>query len=251
MPTDAAPQTANNPLPWNALALRLLLTLALPPLLALTSVRLVMTELFVQIEYQRPGFPADRYGFSRAERLHYAPYAVRYLHNDAGISYLGDLTFPDGSALFNARELQHMADVKAVTRVAFQVHRALLVAAGVSALLLARRRVARRALWRALADGGLITIVLIVVLGVLIVASWDLFFDSFHALFFEGDTWVFRTSDTLIRLFPEQFWFDAALTVAALTVSGSLLAMLIGWRMERRMDGTQSEAGRDLAIPPR
>ena len=75
--------------------------------------------------------------------------------------------------------------------------------------------------------------------------------DGFHALFFEGDTWVFRTSDTLIRLFPEQFWFDAALTVAVLTVSGSLLAMLVAWRMERRMSKAQSTTGRDLAIPSR
>ncbi|MBP8973050.1 MAG: TIGR01906 family membrane protein [Anaerolineae bacterium] len=251
MPTDTAPQTAESPLPWNAQALRLLLTLALPPLLVLTSVRLVMAEWFVQAEYHRPGFPADRYGFSRDERLHYAPFAVRYLRNDAGISYLGDLTFPDGSPLFNERELQHMADVKTVTRAAFQVHRALLVAAGVSALLLARRRVTRRALWRALGDGSLLTIASILVLAVLVLASWDLFFDSFHALFFEGDTWVFRTSDTLIRLFPEQFWFDAALTVAVLTVSGSLLAMLVAWRMERRMSKAQSTTGRDLAIPSR
>ncbi len=251
MPADSTPQVARAPLPWNALALRLLLTLALPPLLALTSVRLVMTSLFVQIEYQRPGFPADRYGFSRDERLHYAPFAVRYLHNDAAISYLGDLTFPDGSPLFNERELQHMADVKTVTRTAFQVHRALLVASGVSALLLARRRATRRTLWRALGDGGLLTIAVILVLAVLVVASWDLFFDGFHALFFEGDTWVFRTSDTLIRLFPEQFWFDAALTVAFLTVSGSLLAMIVAWRMERRTLTAQSETGRDLAIPSR
>ncbi len=251
MTTDAAPPTATSPLPWNALALRLLLTLALPPLLVLTSVRLVMTNLFVQIEYHRPGFPADRYGFSRDERLHYAAFAVRYLHNDAGIEYLGNLAFPDGGPLFNERELRHMADVKAVTRAAFQVHRALLIAAGVSALLLARRRITRRALWRALGDGGLLTIVLILVLVMLVVASWDVFFDGFHALFFEGDTWVFRTSDTLIRLFPEQFWFDAALAVAFLTVSGSLLAMVAAWRMERRMDRTPNETGRDRAISSR
>ena len=250
MPADSAPPTARDRLPWYTLALRLLVTLALPPLLALTSVRLVMTELFVQIEYHRPGFPADRYGFSREDRLNYAPFAVRYLHNNAGSEYLGDLTFADGSPLFNERELQHMADVKAVTRAALRVHTVLLAAWGVSALLLARRRPTRPVLWRALGDGGLLTITLMIVLAVVVVAGWDLFFDGFHALFFEGDTWVFRTSDTLIRLFPEQFWFDAALTVALLTISGSLLAMLVPWRMERRTITAQNETGRDLAIPP-
>jgi integral membrane protein (TIGR01906 family) len=251
MPNDAAPPMAHHPLPWSALALRLLLTLALPPLLVLTGVRLVMTELFVQIEYHRPGFPADRYGFSRDERLHYASFAVRYLHNDAGIEYLGDLTFPDGSPLFNERELRHMADVKVVTRAALLVHAVLLVTWGAGALLLVWRRATRRALWRALGDGGLLTIVLIFALVVLVVASWDVFFDGFHALFFEGNTWLFRTRDTLIRLFPEQFWFDAALAIAFLTVSSSLLAMVVAWRMERRLDRTPNETGRDRPISPR
>ena len=55
--------------------------------------------------------------------------------------------------------------------------------------------------------------------------SWDTFFTNFHKVFFEGDSWLFRRSDTLIRLFPEQFWFDAALTVGGLTVSIALLSM--------------------------
>jgi uncharacterized membrane protein len=53
-------------------------------------------------------------------------------------------------------------------------------------------------------------------------------------LFFEGSTWLFPTSDTLIRLFPQQFWVDAFV----LMFGGALLeALVIGglmWWLLRR-----------------
>lgn len=231
------------PTPWLIRTLQAMIILALPPVLVLTSVRLVMTELFLQIEYHRPGFPDDRFGFSRDDRLHYAPYAVRYLHNDADISYLGQLTFPDGRPLFNDRELQHMEDVKQVTRSAFRTLTALTVVLLISALWLARRPASRRWLWRALSDGALLTIFLILGLLVLSLLAWQFFFDSFHALFFEGDTWIFSTSDTLIRLFPQQFWFDAALSVGFLSLAGSLLILFCTHLLERQALRRQTQNG--------
>jgi integral membrane protein (TIGR01906 family) len=210
-----------------------MIILALPPVLVLTSVRLVMTEVFLQIEYHRPGFPDDRFGFTRDDRLHYAPYAVRYLHNDADISYLGQLAFPDGQPLFTDRELQHMEDVKEVTRSAFRTLTALAGILALSALWLARRPSSRRWLWRALSDGALLTIFLILGLLMLSLVAWQFFFDNFHTLFFEGDSWVFSTSDTLIRLFPQQFWFDAALSVGMLSLMGSLAILFYAHRLEQ------------------
>ncbi len=238
MPTNPAPLSDNKPVAhsepsWLVRTLRAIVVLTLPPVLVLGSVRLVMTEVFLQLEYHRPGFPADRFGFTRDDRLRYAPYAVRYLHNDADISYLERLTFPNGQPLFNARELQHMEDVKEVTHAAFQTLATLAAILTLSVLLLARRPT-RHQLWRALADGALLTIFIIVGLLVLALVSWQFFFDNFHALFFEGDTWIFSTSDTLIRLFPQQFWFDAALSVGFLSLLSSLLILYCAHALERR-----------------
>jgi len=41
---------------------------------------------------------------------------------------------------------------------------------------------------------------------------------------------LFSYSDTLIRLFPVEFWFDATLTISVLSLAGGLLLALIGWR---------------------
>ena len=44
---------------------RLYFSLAVPLWLVLAGVRLLLSEQFLHFEYQRPGFPADAYGFRR------------------------------------------------------------------------------------------------------------------------------------------------------------------------------------------
>ncbi|RPI96895.1 MAG: TIGR01906 family membrane protein [Chloroflexi bacterium] len=219
---------------WLIALLRYILAGTLPVFLVLTGVRLVTTEAFLQLEYHRPGFPEDRFGFSQEDRLHYAPYAVEYLRNDAGIAYLGDLAFENGEPLFRARELGHMEDVKVVMRAAMRVHTVLTLVLAAIVLILAWRRETRAELRAGLIAGGALTITIIVTLVILIFASWDFFFDGFHGLFFEGDSWQFSTSDTLIRLFPEQFWFDAAMSIGLFTVVGAFAAILIAFTWDRR-----------------
>ncbi len=106
--------TKNSILSW-------LVTILIPLVLLGLAIRVLLTPLFYQIEYNMPYFPPDEYGFTKADRLKWAPYAVNYLINSADISYLGDLKFDDGSPLYNERELRHMQDVKTVTQGALQL----------------------------------------------------------------------------------------------------------------------------------
>ncbi len=230
--------SANNSAPNTPLArlLVIVVAVALPALLVLTGVRLVMTETFLRFEYNRPGFPADRYGFTTEDRLEYGPYGVRYLRQNRDISYLANLQI-DGEPLFREKELRHMEDVQAVTRAAVFVQRVLLVVFLAVFLGFGRSPHTAAAVRQGLVVGGIITLASIATLLILIAASWDLFFDSFHGVFFAGDSWQFRTSDTLIRLYPEQFWFDAALTIGALTAAGALIAIGGVWWWERRHSG--------------
>lgn len=200
---------------------------SLPFLIALVSIRLVMSPLFLQIEYPRPDFPEDDFGFTTQDRLNYAPYALNYLLNGSDISYLGDLQFPDGTAMFNARELQHMRDVKVVTQTAYLAGFIGIILAGVSAFYL--WRAARPALPTAIIRGGVFTIGIIAAIVLVAVINWDFFFTGFHTLFFASGTWRFEYSDTLIRLFPEQFWFDASLTIGGLTTLTAIILLTASW----------------------
>lgn len=209
-----------------------LITLAVPFLLVLGSVRLIMTPLFLQFEYTRPGFPADYYGLTNEERLRYAPFALEYLLNAEGIDFLANLDFLDGEPQYNARELRHIEDVKLITQAAFLL--ALLL---VFVFLVAGYglwRVQRARLRRALLNGALLTLAIIAAIVVIAVVNWDFFFTRFHEIFFATGTWRFEYSDTLIRLFPEQFWFDAALTIGGLTALGAVLIIVMTrrWRVE-------------------
>ena len=56
------------------------------------------------------------------------------------------------------------------------------------------------------------------------------FFAGFHAIFFEGDSWLFLFSDTLLRLFPIRFWQDAFLFAAVIALGGGIG---LGWGLRK------------------
>jgi integral membrane protein (TIGR01906 family) len=205
-----------------------LVSILIPLALIGLGLRILLTPFFYRLEYSMPYFPPDEYGFTREDRLKWAPYAVDYLVNDADISYLGDLRFDDGTPLYNERELRHMEDVKRITQGALRVwylSLALLAALGVWAWF--------GGWWLAylqgLKRGGLLMVGLAVTVGFIVVVGialdpnvFNTFFIAFHSLFFEGDSWLFLYSDTLIRLFPIRFWQDAFLIAAVIALGGGL-----------------------------
>ncbi len=210
-------------LPW-------VVAFLVPPVLVLAVVRLMLTPLYIQVAYRLPGFPPDPEGLTQAERLHWAEISRQYLLNDAGIDFLGNRRFPDGEPLFNARELRHMADVKRVVHGALWVWYATLAALAALGLL-SRRLGWMRAYRRGLMMGGWLTVGLTLAVLVLSVGAFQTIFVDFHRVFFEGDTWLFAPSDTLIRLFPERFWRDAFVFLGGMSLLlGRALAMWAGGR---------------------
>jgi len=198
-----------------------LITILVPFILMMTAIRLLMTPLFPAVEYRTPDFPEDRYGFTLHERLYWSRYAIDYLVNNAGIEYLGDLKFSDGTPLYNERELSHMLDVKNLVQSALQVW-------GLGLVFLAATGVwAWFGHWwfdfrQAVSRGGWVTVGLIIAVLVAVAVSFNDLFTGFHLLFFTGDTWIFYYSDTLIRLFPMRFWRDAFIIVGAFSLLGGL-----------------------------
>ncbi|HRN51257.1 MAG TPA: TIGR01906 family membrane protein [Anaerolineales bacterium] len=219
--------------------IRTLVPILVPLAIVLTATRLLLTPLFVNIEYHMPGFPEDSYGMTQAERLQYAPLALDYLMNDEDISFLGDQTFEDGTPLYNERELSHMYDVKVLTQQALKVWVGVLLALAALGLLAWRQGLLAE-FRAALGQGGAFTVALILALLVLIALSFDWLFTEFHGVFFEGDTWLFLFSDTLIRLFPMRFWQDVFFALGGL----SLLAGLGLWRGMRRVQPARKAAKR-------
>jgi integral membrane protein (TIGR01906 family) len=205
-----------------------IVTLLTPIALLGLGLRLLLSPTFLQIEYNMPYFPADEYGFTKQDRLHWAPYAMNFLVNSEDISYLGDLKFEDGSPLYNERELSHMEDVKLLTQNAlgfWDITLVTLLLLGLWAWRTNWMPAYTRGFWRGgwLMVGLAITIGAIIVVGVTINPDVFMeFFTLFHKLFFTGDSWLFYYSDTLIRLFPIRFWQDTFLLTAFISLGGGL-----------------------------
>ena len=217
---------------WTVLA-GVILTSLVPVVLLLTSLRLLLTDAFIYIEYRLPGFPEDSYGFTLEDRMQWAPVALDYLLNDEDIDFLADLQFDDGSALYNSRELKHMQDVKDLVGWVLGVWvGGMLLVMTIGMVLQAMGY--REYLWQSLRLGARIMLLLMLVLAIGLALAFPYIFVGFHRIFFEGDTWLFRYSDTLIRLFPERFWRDAFVFVVALTVGGAGLTHWIASRILKR-----------------
>ena len=217
--------------------LQVVVALFFPVIVVAAAVRAVATSSFLWLEYHRPGFPADRFGFSLDDRMTYGSYALDYVLNFAPPRYLGGLVTPEGEPLFLESEVGHMADVKGVLGLSFFIALVLFVLSVLACVYLARRY--KGGIRRALFAGAVLTLVGIVALTVLAVLAWQTFFTQVHALFFADGTWTFRADDTLIRLFPEQFWTDSAITVAVLVLAATVLTLILTWptraRRERSM----------------
>jgi integral membrane protein (TIGR01906 family) len=192
---------------------------------ASVGVRLVMTQVFLVVEYTRLGFPVDVYGFTAQDRLAFSPLVLSNLLESRSVSELGDLFFFGSKSLFNERELRHLVDVSLAVQVFFLLSCVVIVALLLLAYFSFGQVTIRKLLRHGILLGSYLTIGLAVGIVVMAVVNWDFFFTTFHALLFADGTWVFEYSDTLIRLFPEQFWFDAAIVVGGIAVGLALLTI--------------------------
>lgn len=214
------------------------ITILTPLILLGLGIRVLLSPIFPNIEYRMPYFPKDDYGFTTTDRLNYGMDGINYLMNNADISYLGDLKFPDGSPLFNQRELSHMQDVKGLTQGFLRIWDFGLFIAALLGVWAYRQDwlPAFRQGWR---RGGWLTLMLSLTIGIVATLGGDVFwtfFEKFHNLFFSGDTWLFAYSDTLIRLYPLQFWQDAVLYIGIIAALAGL-ALAFGLKPRAPHDG--------------
>ncbi len=140
-------------------------------------------------------------------------------------TYVADGTRPqlpatvDGRPGFTPRAVAHLDDVRAVfsgTRLATTGLAALLTAW----LMMRLSRRSYRPIAAASKTGAFMLFTALPLAAVAAVLDFDVLFAWFHALFFEGDTWLFPADELLIQLFPEPFWVTAGALWAALAFLG-------------------------------
>ncbi|GAP15091.1 integral membrane protein TIGR01906 [Longilinea arvoryzae] len=211
----------------------ILVSISIPFFLMMTMIRFLFQPAFLKIEYSTPGFPADTFGFTQEDRIKWGTISMEYLFNTQGISFLADQRLPDGSPLYNERELSHMLDVKNLIQVMLKVWIGLILGL-ILILVWAWRGKWLRDLGHAYMFGGWLTLGLIGSILIAILVSFEALFTAFHHLFFQGDSWLFLYSDSLIRLFPLPLWQAGFIAMGILTGLGAVLFIVLGRRLARR-----------------
>jgi integral membrane protein (TIGR01906 family) len=204
-----------------------LLSILTPLLLITTAMRIALSPIFVNFEYRLSNFPPDIYGFSKEERLVWANYSIQYLLGKVSEEEFSTLEFPDGIPLFNDREISHMIDVRDLTVVMLNIWRILLVFF-IIALFLGWKKNWLRTLVNSLENGAKITIAITLGIFLYVMVNFNHLFTIFHQIFFEGDSWLFFLSDTLIRLFPIKFWQDLFIYIGSFCILISELILTFG-----------------------
>jgi integral membrane protein (TIGR01906 family) len=218
-------------------AIHWLIILLMPVFLGFGVIRAVIAWDYPAWEYGR--IAPDAYGWTPAERLDRARATLDYMQRperaEQVIYLLEELRLPEDPTqpLYNEREIEHMLDVKHLTdniRNIFWVT-AVLVLGGL-AFLWARpdgRTHGRLALYR----GGWATVLVLTGIALFILVGWSFFFVFFHDLLFPPGTWTFYYTDSLIRLFPEQFWFDMGLILSLTPLALGIVLTAVGYTLTR------------------
>lgn len=140
--------------------------------------------------------------------------------------------------LYNPREVQHMADVKALFRLVQRVEdfsgSYLLGLLGVG-LWVRKKAFVPVALMVAL-RGGLLTIGVVFLAGLSALLDFDRLFLQFHLLSFTNTLWLLDPSrDHLIMMYPAGFFRDATLAIAGLTLVEAPACLALAAAFLRRM----------------
>ena len=141
--------------------------------------------------------------------------------------------------LFNDREVRHMADVK---RLVWGVYAAAAVSGAYLLLVTAtglalRQRQEDAGFARLYLAGGILTLGLLLLVGLLSLTGFESLFLAFHRISFSNDLWQLdQNTDFLLMMFPQAFWFDATMRVAGSAVVGALVAIVLpgGYLLYRR-----------------
>jgi len=160
-------------------------------------------------------------GLAEAELDKAATGLISYFNSDE--EYISLTVVRDGRPfeLFNQREVAHLKDVKGLIRLNFRLLLGTAIYVGAYAgisLFWRRKRYWRRLAW-GVVGGSSIALGMMLALGIgSTVLDFGQLFTQFHLFAFTNELWMLDpTRDYLIMLFPEGFWYDAAMLFAKIT----------------------------------
>ena len=221
--------------PKLAIALSALVIAAVPLVLVGNTLWVLANPWLVTAAYSVPGFPEDDRGLSDRERTDLAVAGIRAIRPGSdGVELLRDARLPGSAPAFADREIEHMRDVRGLIAGVLTAWAVALIL-GIAAALWLRRLGPPGSAGRALVAGAILTVAAMGLASALMLINFKVFFDAFHGVFFEGESWQFSSSYLLRQLYPDFFWGVAGGAMSALVVlqAVALIAVISRTRASR------------------
>ncbi|HET7737146.1 MAG TPA: TIGR01906 family membrane protein [Tepidiformaceae bacterium] len=216
---------------------------SIPIFLVTTNVRVLATETWFYEEGFRRHEADVATGIEMDELDAAAGQIADYFSNDADTLRIVVVEDGEEVALFDARETEHMEDVKGLMTAVYRLNEVALAAIliYIPATALWTREKSAKTVSREALMGVAVGFALVAVVGVLAFAGFDSAWTTFHEIAFRNDLWQLDPdTDHLIQMFPEPLWEEATFLVAALTlmevalvVAVASVTLLLARRKER------------------
>lgn len=225
-----------------------IMIVATPIILLTSNIRfLALNPLIYRAEHDKLGI-AQAMGVSPELIQKVANAVIDYLQSPS--DSLPALMTAHGASpdYFSPRDHAHMIDVHGLVQMVFQSQTISLIiaAAGlvVIAILAARKRdemVASRIFW-----GGVVSMGLLVIIGLISFTNFDAVFLQFHYIAFTNDLWILDPNvDRLIVNYPPTFFYDMALMVATFSFIEAAVIAIVAGMFLRIKHRRQRELARD------
>ncbi len=212
---------------------------AVAPVLIGTALLVVLHPWTADAAYALPWFPEPRVDLADDERSRLArvgTHAIQPWRAD-GIEAMRGARLDDGRRAFDGEEIAHFEDVRRVVVLFLAAW-----AAGVSVIAAAATLARDRSLMlRGLGAGGRLTLGLVAGTSLLMLVSFQAFFEGFHGIFFEGETWRLPEDGTARSLYPDAFWAHVGGAIVVLVLAQAV-ALLVALRRRARR-GTRRRHG--------
>ena len=199
-----------------------LFVICIPMLLLTTDLRFAANDIRLY-EYGFNKYEVSAAtGLDNEELLSVADRMVTYFNSDEEFFDID---------LFNQREVTHLKDVKGLIQLAYRLQLASL--AYIVVYIVINFVLRRGAFWRGLARrliwGSGATIALLAILGLWAVIDFDSLFLLFHLVSFSNELWQLSPGDKMLLMFPQGFFNDGALFVAAAAIGEAIIIGGVAW----------------------
>lgn len=219
--------------------------IALPLFLITGNVRVITNSSWLY-EYDFNRYDIERRtGLPREELRRASDDIVDYFNNEDEL-LVTQVNFGNGDVpLYQQREILHMRDVKDLMLFVNNVERAtfgfllIFMIAG----LVVRGWQFMPLLRRMMIGAGIGTLITVISVGVATAISFDAVFTQFHLISFANDLWLLDPNNSyLLRIFPENFFLDATLIIAGMTVIEFTVLFGLVWIFTSRTRTPEAEA---------